>query len=144
VREYRQKYPGKAVMFSADLSDELAWAVFMAGGSLAGLPRISQAGLLADAASMQPVDTPGMPAGQWTLGNARKGFIMYSRSSASIRLDLETTKGPLTAYWIDPRSGSLLHRQRLDGATGGTELRSPASGPAVVWVTRARFGGRDG
>jgi hypothetical protein len=37
VREYRRRYPDKAVMFSADLSDELAWAAFMAGGSLAGI-----------------------------------------------------------------------------------------------------------
>ncbi len=47
VREYRQRYPGKAVIYSADPIGDLAWAVFMAGGSLAGIPRISQAGLLA-------------------------------------------------------------------------------------------------
>ncbi len=138
VREYRQRYPGKAIMYSADLSDNLAWAVFMAGGSLAGLPRISEPSLLTDAASMRPIDTPGMPAGQWTLGNARQEFIVYSRSSDSIRLDPDATKGPLTVYWNDPQSGALLGRQRLDGATRNTELRSPAASPVVVWVTRSR------
>jgi hypothetical protein len=138
VREYRQRYPGKAIMFSADLSNDLAWAVFMAGGSLAGIPRRSETGLLEHAASMQPVDEPGMPAGQWTLGNARKELIVYSRSSGSVRLDPDTTTGPMTVYWIDPEDGSLLGKQKLDQGVTSAELKSPASGPVVVWVTRSR------
>jgi hypothetical protein len=135
VREYRQRYPGKAVMYSADLGDDLAWAAFMASGSLAGIPRISQAGLLERAASMGPVDVPGMPAGQWALGNAQKEFIVYSRSSGPIRLDLDRAAGSLTAYWINPKDGSLLGQQKLDGDAESTELKSPASGPVAVWVT---------
>jgi len=138
VREYRQRYPDKAIMFSADPSDDLAWAVFMAGGSLAGIPKIAATGFLASAASMQPMDLPGSPAGQWALGNARKEFIVYSRSSGSVTLNLGTTTDPVTIYWIDPKSGSLLGRQGFDGDTGSTELRSPASGAAVVWVTHSR------
>ncbi len=137
VREYRQRYPDKAVMFSADLSDDLAWAVFMAGGSLAGIPRIAVPGLWEHAVSMGPVDVPGLPAGQWALGNAGKEFIVYSRSSGSITLDLTTTTGPLTAYWIDAKDGSLLGKQRLDQGGTSTELKGPASGPAVVWVTHS-------
>jgi len=138
VREYRQRYPDKAIMFSADLSDELAWAAFMAGGSLAGIPKIAATGFLTSAASMQPMDLPHSPGAQWTLGNAQKEFIVYSRSSSSISQDLDTTADPLTACWIDPRSGSLLGRQRLDGDIGSTKLRSPTSRPVVVWVTRSR------
>ncbi len=138
VREYRQQYPDKAVLYSADLGDDFPWAVFMAGGSLAAIPRIAATGFLTSAASMRPMDLPHSPGGQWMLGNARKEFIVYSRSSSSISLDLDTTADPLTAYWIDPRSGSLLGRQRLDGDIGSTELKSPTSGPVVVWVTRSR------
>jgi hypothetical protein len=137
VREYRQRHPGKAVMFSADPSDDLAWAVFMAGGSLAGIPRITVDGFLMSAASMEPVDLPGSPAGQWALGNARKEFIAYSRSSGSIMLDLDAAAGSLTVYWIDPRNGSLRGKQKLDQSGTSTELKSPAAGPAVAWVTRA-------
>jgi len=134
VREYRQRYPGKAVMFSADLSDDLAWAAFMAGGSLAGIPRVSESGLLASAASMTPVGMRAAPAGQWVMGNPRKEFLVYSHSPDSITLDLDATTGPLTACWINPRDGSLLGKQRLEGM----ELRSPASGPVVLWVTRSK------
>ncbi len=138
VREYRERYPDKAVVYSAELSDDLAWAVFMAGGSLAGIPRMSGVGLLAHAVSMSPIDVPGMPAGQWALGNAEKEFIVYSRSSDSIALDLNTTTGPLTVSWIDPKDGSLLMKQEHDQGTTGTKLKSPTSGPVAAWVTRLR------
>lgn len=138
VREYRQRYPDKAIMFSADLSDNLAWAVFMAGGSLAGIPRIAAGGLLASATSMRPVDLPGNPAEQWALGNAKKEFIVYSRLPNPITLDANMTAGLATARWIDPRDGSLLGEQRLDPGTGSTELKSPTSGPVVVWLTQSQ------
>lgn len=134
IREYRQRYPDKAVMHSADRSDGFAWAAFMAGGSLAGIPRIAAGGFLASAASMRPTDLPDNPAGQWALGNARNEFIVYSRSPGSITLDLDMTAAPATACWIDPRDGSLLSKQTLKGG----ELTSPTSGPVLVWVTRSQ------
>ena len=138
VREYRQRYPDKAVMYSADLRGELAWAVFMAGGSLAGIPGISEAGLLEQAASMRPIDMPDMPAGQWILGNARGESIVYCRSAGFMKLDLRAGSSPVTVCWIDPRDGSLLERQMLDRDAENAELKSPRSGPVVVWVTHVQ------
>ena len=37
VLTYKKAFPAKAVMYSFDQSDKLAWAIFMAGGSLAGI-----------------------------------------------------------------------------------------------------------
>jgi len=138
VSEYRERYPDKAVMYSADLNDDLAWAAFMAGGSLAGIPRVSEIGLMAHAASMAPIDVPGMPAGQWALGNGRGEFIVYSRSSDPIALDLNTTTGPLTVYWIDPKNGSLLMKRQHDRGARSVALKSPTSGPVVMGVIRSR------
>ena len=136
VREYRQRYPDKAILYSADLSGDFAWAVFMAGGSLAGIPRVSERGMLVCAASMHPVDVPGAPAGQWMLGNGRGEFIVYCRASGDLKLDLNSAAGPLTAYWINPRDGSLLGKQMLAKDAQSTELKCPTSGPAVLWVAR--------
>jgi hypothetical protein len=133
VREYRRRYPDKAVTFSADLSDDLAWAVFMAGGSLAGIPKTAAIGFLTSATTMRPMDLPRDTGGQWMLGNARGEFIVYSRSSVSMSLDVDVTATPFAACWIDPRNGSLLGKQRLEIA----KLKSPVSGPVVLWVTRS-------
>jgi len=141
VREYRQRYPDKAILYSADSGGDFAWAAFLAGGSLAGIPRVSEAGLLERPVSMRPVDGPDRPAGQWRLGNARGESIVYCRSADSLRLNLNAEAGALTVYWIDPGDGSLLRRQRLDRDAGSMELKSPTSGPVVVWVTRSHDGG---
>jgi len=137
VREYRERYPNKAVMYSANRSEDLAWPVFMAGGSLSSIPKIAEIGLLANASSMSPIDVPGKPAGRWALGNAQEEFIVYNRSSGPMALDLNTTKGSFTVYWIDPRDGSLLTRQQHDPDAAGMVLESPTSGAVVAWVTRS-------
>ena len=86
---------------------------------------------------MSPVEVPGNPTGQWALGNAQGEFVVYSRSSGSIAVDLNSTKGVFTVYWIDPRDGSLLARQQHDPDGAGMVLKSPTSGPVVAWVTRS-------
>lgn len=40
VREYRDRYPGKAIMYAAEGCDNFGWAVFMGGGSLANIPEV--------------------------------------------------------------------------------------------------------
>lgn len=52
VSEYREKYPEKAVTFYAQNYPDMAWAVFMAGGSLPVLPGINDPSFLNDAAKM--------------------------------------------------------------------------------------------
>lgn len=76
VREYRDRYPSKAILYSADGCDEYGWAVFMAGGSLANIPT-TEPGLLAAAAKMLPTDLPGNPEGVRALGG-KNGYIVYS------------------------------------------------------------------
>lgn len=55
VKEYRDKYPGKAIVYSGDSYPEFAMAVFMAGGSLPVLPENFDKELLKVAAGMKPV-----------------------------------------------------------------------------------------
>ena len=55
VKEYREKYPTKAVSYSGDSYPEFGIAVFMAGGSLAVLPDNFDKELLKAAAGMKPV-----------------------------------------------------------------------------------------
>ncbi|MEY2918578.1 MAG: hypothetical protein RIS73_2292, partial [Bacteroidota bacterium] len=55
VKEYREKYPAKVIVYSGDSYPEFAMAAFMAGGSLPVLPNDINATLLKAAASMKPV-----------------------------------------------------------------------------------------
>lgn len=57
VKEYRDKFPTKAVVYSGDSYVEFGMAAFLAGGSLAVLPENVDKELLRAAAGMKPVSS---------------------------------------------------------------------------------------
>jgi hypothetical protein len=131
VREYRLKYPGKAVVYSADGNDQNGWAVFMAGGSLANIPVTPYPEFTAAASAMQPVDFK-----DGFMLKDTKGFIVYSDGPESIKLDLTDSPGSFTVRWIDPRDGhSLKKEERIKGGVTIT-LKKPKAEVLVVWINK--------
>lgn len=136
VREYRQKYPEKAVIYSTGGHDvQLGWASFMAGGSLASIPAMADKDFLTEAVGMQPINLAGNPAGQWALGNTKGGYIIYNDSDNPVSLDLKNAAGKFLIRWIDPEDGSLIKEASVKGKSS-TEIKNSGSGPVVLWVTR--------
>ncbi|HWV67177.1 DUF6298 domain-containing protein [Chitinophaga sp.] len=129
VREYRRQYPGKAVTYAGNAYDEFSWAAFMAGGSLAGIPTIAADGFLEAAATMQPVELPGIPKGQWILGNGH-GYIIYATGA----VQFDPGKGTWHIYRINPENGHLLKKEIIKGGKPFS-LASPQKGPVVIWVS---------
>jgi hypothetical protein len=135
VHEYRTKYPDKAVLFSADGYDHFGWAVFIAGGSLPVLPAGTNAQFLTAASNMKPAELPGAPKDQWALSSS-KGFIVYNNSNNGVRLDLPVTAS-YTAQWINPATGQTLPgEQQIIKGGNATEIKSPKTGAAILWLTR--------
>jgi len=136
VREYRQQYPGKAVIYSGEGYDNLAWAAFMAGGSLCALPEIQETRFLPAAAAMQPIDLPGGTAGHWALGNAATGYIVYCEKAGTVSIDLAEIKGDCIIQWINPRDGrTIATAQKITGGKK-TDIENLQTGPAVLWISR--------
>jgi hypothetical protein len=127
VSEYRKKFPGKAVVYSGDNYDQFGWAVFLAGGSMAVLPKLPEQ-FLADASSMKPVGSNSQT--HWTLSNG-KGYIVYL---ASGYVKLELSGGSFICCWIDPKTGKQLSSEsEIKG--GKVELFPPSQQtPVVLWV----------
>lgn len=135
VLEYRQKYPGKAVVYSGPGYDAFGWASFMAGGSMASLPQLLSPSFLAQAAQMQPIRNSGDVAGQWVLGNTSVGFVVYSISSNPVIVDSKKLNGSLTASWIDPKTGREIKSEKVEGGKM-MELKKPVDAPVVLWLSR--------
>jgi hypothetical protein len=136
VFEYRNKYKDKAVMYSADPDQNYGWAVFMAGGSLAAIPEISDPQFLADATVMLPVDLPGVPGDMWALGNAEIGYIIYSNLPGPIKVDLTKSPGMFRIRWIDPEDGRLLEQEERVKGGNITGIENSQSVPVILWITR--------
>jgi len=120
VKEYRTKYPSKAVIYSAE-GENLGWAVFMGGGSLANIP-ISDPGFLAAASSMTPGATNYVLTGS-------NGYILYSTGNTQLDLAPGTYK---------------LHRIHPDGQMepsttkikGGKTATLESQGTTIIWLER--------
>jgi hypothetical protein len=131
VREYRDRYAGKAVTYTASAYDEQAWAIFMAGGSLAGIPAVADTAFLHAAASMRPADAA---PGEYLLTNNGKEYIIYSTVAA--KADLTNMSGACTVQWIDPKDGHILKKETVTGGNQVT-LDNPGSNPVVIWIKKA-------
>jgi hypothetical protein len=132
VLEYRERYPGKAIMYSADGYDKNGWAVLMAGGSLPALD--ADKTFLQAAASMQP-QTAGADKSRWVLFNANTGYIVCNQQE-NVSIDLTSAHGNYEVAWINMNNGQLQKTKKT--VKGGKELvlAKPGSTGWVLWLRK--------
>jgi len=78
VKEYKDKFPTKAVVYSGDSYPEFGMAAFMAGGSLAVLPNNIDKELLKATAGMKPTVSPGK--NEYILSNGKNSIVYNSET----------------------------------------------------------------
>lgn len=132
VSEFHQKYPGKGIVYPARGVKFGNWASFMAGGSLANLPTISEPRFLKEAAEMNTV--PQNEKDQWILAKHGTGYIIFSKQE-KVTVDLTDDTNNYRLRWINPETGEITQKTiKLKGKTS-TVLQSPFSGGAVAWLS---------
>src|SRR5690606_15124807 len=83
VSEYRAKLPEKAVVYHSSRYPEYAWAVFMAGGSMAGIPKVQHAGFTREASDMQAMTQDDI----WRL-EGPESAIFYNTDKTTFQVDV--------------------------------------------------------
>jgi len=131
VREYREKYPDKAVVYSSDGQNPFAWAALMGGGSLATVRVPLDANLRAEIPRMQPADLLRGARGQYLLVEPSENYLVYSTGRDTIALNLPAG-AQFAERWINPRSGEMS--QETTAAAG--QFKSPGGGMTVLWLSR--------
>ena len=111
VSEYRQQYPDKAVIYSAQKFPELGWASLMAGGSCAAVP-VRDAAFLQSVATMHPVPSPA--AHVYLLqGETDRLYLKQSSEALTVTLD----GGTYLLYQVDEKNGTLTKPQSVKKET---------------------------
>jgi hypothetical protein len=103
VREYRDRYPEKAVTFFSQQYPAYGWAILMAGGSLPNVPLTSHsspltAQLLQDLCQMEVMEADGCIA----LGDSQKGYLIYSTQTS-----IPVVRGKYQLCGIDLKTGDI-------------------------------------
>jgi len=135
VREYREKYPEKVVLYSTDGSSRFGWAVLMAGGSLPNIPKIQLSSFYSAISGMKFVNGNAFSDNLWTLENKGKAYLFYAKNSQDISIDLSNNKGDFEVYSINATNGSVSKNANI---SGGKTVTIPASDvkEKVLFVVR--------
>ena len=101
VREYRDRYPEKAVTFFSQQYPTYGWAILMAGGSLPNVPLHPT--LSKDICHMKSINADGCIA----LGDSLKGYLIYSAKTS-----IPVASGKYQLYGVDLKTGDITVIQK--------------------------------
>jgi hypothetical protein len=135
VLEYRNAYPGKAVIVSEPGSAGFGWAVLLAGGSLPQLPASLPEGFLEEASTMDPMNPGPDNQDAWGMRNERGGMIVYLRGDRYSVPDPGKYGEPVKVSWMDPATGKLVKAAETVAPGALDELMKPAEGPLILWLS---------
>ncbi len=133
VREYKEKFPEKAVTFFAQQYPTYGWAILMAGGSLPNIP-VKDGKFLADAARMSVIPTGGGSGDGYDLiGNPETGYVVYTHGEGAHTV--AAAPGRYNVRLIDKSDGSMKLTGKNVKVDNGYTLPS-GKGEQVYWLER--------
>jgi hypothetical protein len=136
VREYRQQFPDKAVLYSADGYDAFGWATLLAGGSLASVPRVADARFATAVANMTPLELPGKPANQWAMSDGKTGLLVYHEGAAVVELDLTNLKGTFAVCHLNANTGAIIDSGKTVKGGKPVTLSAVSTEGEVLWLLK--------
>ena len=131
VKEYRTKYPDKAVTFYAQQYPQYGWAILMAGGSCPNIP-VKDAKFLSDVAKMNYISGEGDSDTQ-VIGSAEVGYVMYTNGK-NAKMD-NIASGTYALHTIDVKSGKV-ETMKKSFETTGKILIEDSGKDIVYWLER--------
>ncbi len=115
VREYREKYSDKAVIYSTPAANRFGWSVLFGGGSLAAIPEIKIEGFYDSLVLVKTVPEENYSSPIWTLQDEGETYLFYLLKAKQLKVDLSKYKGVFEVYWINPGNGNLIAKENIKG-----------------------------
>lgn len=133
VREYRQNYPGKAVMYSTNGSDRFGWAALMGGASLASIPEIE---LPAFYSALPEMDFPedGASGDLWMLEKKGENYLIDPRDQNEVEIDLRGFSNKFSVYQINRENGEIEDENTISG----NEIISLKASKNIIFITKRK------
>ncbi|MEP6802957.1 MAG: DUF6298 domain-containing protein, partial [Flavobacterium sp.] len=113
VREYREKYPDKVILYSTDGSSRFGWPALMAGASLPNIPKIELPEFYSALSEMKLVADNTFSDNLWKLENKGKSYLFYLKNDQDITIDLSNEKGTFEVYAINAATGNFTKKANI-------------------------------
>lgn len=124
VREYREKYPEKAVLYSTMGAPRFGWPALMAGASLANVPKIELSAFHSALTGMKFAEGTTFSDKLWTLENKGNAYLFYLKNDQDVSIDLSNQKGTFEIYAINASNGNITKKANI---SGGKQVVIPQS-----------------
>ncbi|WP_439129964.1 DUF6298 domain-containing protein [Polaribacter sp.] len=135
VREYRETYPEKAVLYATYAAPRFGWATFMAGGSLAPIPKIEITDFYKHLVDTKVSPKQNYKSDYWALENFGKSYLYYLVKTNTVNLDLTKYKGKYNVFWIDTKNGEVVSKDMIRGQRNH-KLTNPTNKKVAVFVVK--------
>lgn len=115
IREYHEKYPKKAILYSTKNASRFGWPVLMAGGSLANIPKVNISGFYEALTDMKINTNLDYKSSYWGLEQIGERYLIYLKNTKTFDLDLSGYQGLFQLFWIDTKTGAVISSSNLSG-----------------------------
>lgn len=115
VREYREKYPEKAVLYSTMGAPRFGWPALMGGASLANVPKIELSAFNSALAGMKFAEGTTFSDKLWSLENKGNSYLFYLKTNQDVSIDLSNHKGTFEVYEINASNGNITKKANISG-----------------------------
>lgn len=113
IREYRERFPEKAVFYNTNGAPRFGWAQLMATASLPIIPKVSLESFYSEIPEMNFVETEDYKSDKWTLQNEGRSYLFYLNETKNFSVDLSDYNGRFQLYTIDPDNGTAIKKKVL-------------------------------
>lgn len=134
IREYKEKFPDKIVVYSTNAAPRFGWAELMAGASLPVIPKISLKSFYTALPKMHLVSGEDYKSDKWTLENEGQTYLFYLNENQEIKLNLSSFKGKFQLYNIDPESGNASKLKILNA--GSMVSFTPKQSERIIFIEK--------
>lgn len=115
IKEYRERFPEKAVIYSTNNAARFGWAQLMAGASLPMIPKVDLESFSESLPRMNPGENEDYKSAIWSLQDPGESYLFFLNKSEDVKLDLTNFRGRFQVYTIDAETGKTHPKTRVRG-----------------------------
>ncbi|WBL23391.1 DUF6298 domain-containing protein [Zunongwangia sp. HRR-M8] len=134
IREYREKFPEKAVIYNTNGAPRFGWAQLMAKASLPSIPKIDLESFYVEIPKMKFEKDEDFNSSIWTLQNSGQAYLFYLNKIDTFSIDLSKSKGMFQVYNVNSETGQT---QKTEVLKAGTKVEIvPENNNHIFFITK--------